>query len=66
MVEDDGLDYFYLFTDIDGNKVHLLSNNLSVKDRVAMDALYHEQARTNKLAWLCGTYLGYETAMRVK
>ena len=40
MVEDDGLDYFYVFSDLDGNKVNLLTNNMTVKDRVAMDALY--------------------------
>lgn len=42
-----------------------MSNNIPVKDRASMDALYHEQVRTNRLAWLFGTYLGYESVMRI-
>lgn len=32
-VEDDGLDWFYTFSNMDGEKCYLLSNNLAIEDR---------------------------------
>lgn len=59
-VEDDGLDFFYNYYDLDGNPVYLLTNNLTVKDREAMGHLYHEMVRTNRMAWFAGAWLGFE------
>ena len=59
-VQEDGLDYFYKYKNLDGNYMFLLTNNLTVKDREAMGHLYHEMVRTNRMAWFVGGWLGYE------
>ncbi len=63
VVEDDGLDYWYQFDDIDGKQMNLLTNNMSVLDRERMAHLYHEMCRTNRIGWFAGTWLGFEVMM---
>ena len=60
-VEDDGLEYFYKFTDVNGKEMTMVSNNMPVKDREAFASLYKEHVRGNRVAWLAGAYLGFET-----
>jgi hypothetical protein len=60
-VEDDGLEYFYTFYDHDGSKMHLLSNNMTCKDREAFSSVYKEHVRANRMGWFAGAYLGFET-----
>ena len=62
-VEEDGLDYWYYYKDLDGKEVYLLSNNLTVKDRGDLAALHSEMVRTNRIGWFAGSWLGYEVMM---
>ena len=66
MVEDDGLDWFYTFTNMDGEKCYLLSNNLAIEDRERMASLYHSMQRNNKIAWFAVIFLSVETMMHVQ
>ena len=63
-VEDDGLDWYYSFTDSTGQTRYLLSSNMVLKDRVAFEALYKTMNRNNSIALFASLYLGFETAMR--
>lgn len=63
LVEDDGLDWFYQIQDLDGKVMHLVSNNLPVKDRDALGHCYHEMVRSNRMSWLVGGWLGFEVMM---
>ena len=63
LVENDGLDYFYLFRDIDGKKQHLNSSNLSVADREHLQQIYWEMVRTNRVGFFLGGWLGFEVMM---
>ena len=56
-VEDDGLDWFYLFKDSEGKRCYLLSNNLALEDREAMNSLYLTMNRNNRMAWFGGLFL---------
>jgi len=62
MVEDDGLDWMYTYRDMDGKKTNLSSNNIAVKDRMAMSHLYHEMNRCERIFTGLGLYLGWETS----
>ena len=64
-VEDDGMDWFYCFRNADGKLVYLLSNNLALKDRESLSNLYHSMLRNNRISWLAGLWLGFETVTRV-
>ena len=65
MVEDDGLEWYYSFTDSDGHTRYLISNNMAVADREAMSSLYRTMTRNNLMSWGVGLYLGFETVSRV-
>ena len=64
-VEDDGLDWYYSFTDSDGAVKYLLSNNMKLEDRENMAALYKSMNRNNKISWFLGLFLGVETICQV-
>jgi len=59
-IEDDGLDWFYNFTNSDGNKSYLLSNNLALEDRTKMSHLYHTMVRNNRISWFVGGWAAFE------
>jgi hypothetical protein len=63
-VEDDGLEWFYTFLDNDGRKCWLLSNNLPLADRERLGHLFHTNARNNRISWVLGSWLGFETMCR--
>lgn len=62
-VEDDGLEWFYVFGQ-DGEPVYLLSNNVPIEDREKLDKLYKAFSRNKGLAWGAGLWLGFETVTR--
>lgn len=64
LVEDDGLEYFYVFGS-NGEPVYLLTNNIPVQDRDRLDRLYRATQRNKALAWFAGAWLGVETVLRV-
>ena len=62
-VEEDGLEYFYMFSK--GNEVqYLLSNNISWEDRERLQGIYYAMQRNNALAWFGGVWLGAETIIK--
>lgn len=63
-VEEDGLEYFYVFGQ-EGDPVYLLSNNIPIEDREKLQKLYYGLERNRKLAWFGGLWLGVETVLRV-
>lgn len=64
LVEDDGLEWFYVYGS-DGEPVYLLSNNVALEDRENLDRLYKGFQRSRGLAWAAGLWLGFETVTRV-
>lgn len=64
LVEDDGLEWFYVYGH-DGEPVYLLSNNVPIEDREKLDRLYKAYSRNRSLAWAAGLWLGFETVSRV-
>jgi len=64
MVEDDGLERFYVVGSNEG-LAYLLSNNLPFGDRDRLDRLYRAYQRNKSLAWFGGIWLGMETILRV-
>lgn len=64
MVEDDGLEYFYVFGSA-GEPVYLLSNNVPLEDREKLERLYMGFKRNKALAWFGGLWLGAETVLRM-
>ena len=65
LVEDDGLEWFYVFGNGQGEPVYLLSNNVPLEDREGLDRLYKSFYRNRALAWAGGLWLGFETVARV-
>ena len=63
-VEDDGLEWFYVYGQ-DGEPVYLLSNNVPLEDREKLDRLFKAFQRNRALAWAGGLWLGFETVTRV-
>ena len=63
-VEDDGLEWFYVFGS-EGEPVYLLSNNVPLQDRERLSLLYNAFMRNRALAWAAGLWLGVETVTRV-
>ena len=57
-VEDDGLEYYYLHQDTNGNMRYLLSNNMSYEDRTAMERMWKGQRRVTNLGWFAGFFVG--------
>ena len=64
-VEDDGLEWFYIFGNGTGAPMYLLSNNVPLEDREKLDYLYKSLSRNKGLAWAAGLWLGFETVTRV-
>jgi hypothetical protein len=64
-VEDDGLEWFYVFGNGMGEPVYLLSNNVPLEDRERLERLYKGFLRNRALAWAGGLWLGFETVARV-
>lgn len=65
MVEDDGLEYYYKFKNDSGETKYLLSNNVPHKDRQAMERLYLDYRRSQKLCTVGGIWAGFEIVSRV-
>ena len=59
-VEDDGLEWYYTFTDSEGKPCYLLSNNMELKDRESVASLYKSMNRINKISWFFGLWVGFE------
>ena len=57
-VEDDGLEYYFMHQDSNGNTRYLLSNNMSYKDRTEMLALWSAQRRVSGLGCFAGLFAG--------
>jgi hypothetical protein len=64
-VEDDGLEWFYVYGNGTGEPMYLLSNNVPLEDRERLDRLYKAFARNKALAWTASLWLGFETVTRV-
>ena len=64
-VEEDGLEYFYVFG-ANGQPVYLLSNNIPIEDREKLQKLYYGLLRNHALAWFGGLWLGVETVARMQ
>ena len=65
MAEDDGLEYYYQFKDSDGNQRYLLSNNVPLKDRNALERLYAGFRRNYMISTFAGFWAGAEIVSRV-
>jgi hypothetical protein len=65
MVEDDGLEYFYTYKNADGHKKFLLTNNISIKDREALEKLYKGYNRNSQLSMAAGMWTSFELFSRV-
>ena len=63
-VEEDGLEYFYMF-DQAGNVNYILSNNIPLEDREKLQGMFYTLRRNKFLAWFGGAWLGVETMLRV-
>jgi hypothetical protein len=63
-VEDDGLEYYYVFGTPEG-PMYLLTNNIPYQDRDRLDKLYKGFQRNKALAWFGGLWLGVETVTRI-
>ena len=64
-VEDDGLEWFYIFGDNAGNTKYLLSSNMSYDDRTEYARLFWAQRRVNILASFAGLGVGFEVVNRL-
>lgn len=64
-VEEDGLEYFYVYGTSNGLQ-NLLTNNIPLKDRERLQRLYDAFERNRYLAWFGGAYIGTEAILRCK
>jgi hypothetical protein len=64
-VEDDGLDYYYVYKNQDNKKKYLLSNNVALKDRVGLENVYTAYKRNYLLSTFAGLWAGAEIVTRV-
>ena len=64
-VEDDGLEWYYVFKDNAGNTNYLLSSNMTYNDRTEYARMFWAQRRANLLATFAGLGIGIETINRV-
>lgn len=65
LVEEDGLDYYYVYGTSTGLN-HLLTNNIPLEDRDRLQRLYSAFDRNKGLAWLFGGYVGVEVVLKCK
>lgn len=63
-VEDDGLEYYYVFGSSEGAK-YLLTNNIPYEDRERLARFYKGYNRNRYLSYFGGLWLGLETVTRV-
>lgn len=66
MVEDDGLEYYYTYSNADGQTKYLLSNNLKLKDRENLQKLWNGYRRNYQLSTFAGLWFGVEIVTRFK
>jgi hypothetical protein len=64
IVEDDGLEYFYVYKS-GSETVRLLSNNVPIEDRERLDRVYRGYNRATTLGSVASLWLGLETVLRV-
>lgn len=64
-VEEDGLEYFYVFGIGGSTPMYLLTNNIPIEERERLQNLYYGLQRNSSLAWFGGLWLGAETVLRV-
>lgn len=65
MAEDDGLDYYYTYKNLEGDKKYLLSNNIPLRDRENIEKLYRGYRRNGVLSMFAGFWAGAEIVSRV-
>jgi hypothetical protein len=65
IAQDDGLEYYYQYSDEDGNTKYLLTNNIPWQDRERLQNLYFGFNRANNLSLFGGLWLGVEAITRV-
>ena len=63
--EGDGLEWFYVFGDGEGNSRYLLSSNMTYADRTDYARLYWGHRRADWLATFAGLGIGFELVNRV-
>ena len=63
-VEDDGLEYYYVYNN-GGVTNYLLTNNIPIADREKMAQFYRGIQRHQSMALFAGLWLGVETVLRV-
>ena len=63
LVEEDGLEYYYLFNS-NGKALYLLSSNIPLEDREKLQYFYYSLNRNHYLAWFGGLWLGAETVLK--
>lgn len=63
-VEDDGLEYYYTYKNGEGEKKHLLSNNIPLRDRETVEKLYNGYKRNYTLSFFAGVWTGAEIVTR--
>jgi len=64
-VEDDGLEYYYMHTDANGNLCYLLSNNMTYEDRTTFHKLWKAQSRVCNMGWFGGLFVGAAVVSKV-
>lgn len=65
MVEDDGLDYYYQYTNQEGERKYLLSNNIPLRDRENLEKVYKGYKRNYYMSLFAGLWSGVEVVSRV-
>ena len=63
-VEDDGLEWYYVYLDGARNTKYLLSNNMSYEDRESFARMYWAQRRASLMATAAGAFVGFEVMTR--
>lgn len=64
-VEEDGLEYFYVYGGNADGLNYLLTNNVPLEDRERLERLYKGYRRNKYMAWAAGFWIGFETVVRV-
>ena len=63
-VEDDGLEWYYVYLDGARNVKYLLSSNMSYDDRECFARMFWAQRRCSLLATAAGAFVGFEVVSR--
>ena len=62
---DDGLEYYYTYSNAEGETSYLLSNNIAHEDRDRLERLFNGYERARGLAWFGGAWVGVEAVTRI-